>query len=1047
MTTLRQYLQEQGRPNEAYTVLDTEIRLFTNEDQKRASIQSFLSFCSGSDVESNWNVEGSARLLLAQSLHNLGSDDLSFEQLDLSQMLYHQAPVPERVNCLGLQIRLSRLKFNRCHSREKLARWIEFLEDESVKMDYPTTHSAILDAADVAANILQSDRDAEIRRKFWNLQNRAESLLEERRDLCTLYIYHSSADDVARLYGEEGAILKWHDDFHARYPHFDLPRLLIGGIRKRLAAYQHLKDLENSFRLVKQLDDCVRQGQEFWREASQDRNETTALQGPELLELDDVHFSGVSSVRDTNQPDVGEHWHSEWSDDLKIYYDENWHLGLNDEDLKLPPDGSSPFVTMKLGTNTLRANSVYVTLLRWLKQAFGSKVLSREELEQVLLPIEDQASGEDVSALLERSSPENLFVRFSKMSTTSWEKPLAILSDWLLNRSTHVETKRQYLIGYLQHERATTVLTPDSSVIESQRMLQLIPQLNKMAAVSFKACEPMYRNSLARAKKMILCRTLQTLQDSGLYDEASLPFCEILDLYERSLQDCRAAGDMKMETSTLREIAQLYYLPASKLRPLAFQKFFAVFDAAETVSQKLREGWNILAGRTKVEKSLLAVEDASYNDLTPMGVHLLCLYPESLREQRDGYLWYLIQRMKSRGFAWLMQDHALRARGQGMEASKEMTLLAANQFNDQFNHWSQLKPIATHCGADVVFVDWYDTLGGHGLPLCPILITSHNGDTPKVWFTQMNWKEIEGVIDKLLRSDQTDLVQQDANKLLQQLQPLIEPLARASQPGQTLVFCSIGKMHQIPLHALELNGEVLIRRNPIVYCSSFATLKASFESRKLSELQPEGNNPERQVPQKPWIASLFGQPPSENGKEALKSLGQKFNVDPHTDDAFTPLNFTSAIQSGSNMIHFHSHGNFQGHDPLGHSLIFDDDEQVTMGDVYDLSSACSYHATLLACGSGMSKTSVSNDVVGLVPAFLYSGAASTVSALWSFSDEDAALFTRYFYEAFDVGGRVNLAEALRRAVLRIMEVDGALYHWAPFVLTGYWMFEVGKVGG
>ena len=98
----------------------------------------------------------------------------------------------------------------------------------------------------------------------------------------------------------------------------------------------------------------------------------------------------------------------------------------------------------------------------------------------------------------------------------------------------------------------------------------------------------------------------------------------------------------------------------------------------------------------------------------------------------------------------------------------------------------------------------------------------------------------------------------------------------------------------------------------------------------------------------------------------------------------------------------------------------------------------------------MSKTSVSNDVIGLVPAFLYSGAASTISTLWNFSDEDAALFTQCFYEAFDealkgdLGGRVNLAKALQGAILRIMEVDNALYHWAPFVLNGYWMLKVGK---
>lgn len=149
------------------------------------------------------------------------------------------------------------------------------------------------------------------------------------------------------------------------------------------------------------------------------------------------------------------------------------------------------------------------------------------------------------------------------------------------------------------------------------------------------------------------------------------------------------------------------------------------------------------------------------------------------------------------------------------------------------------------------------------------------------------------------------------------------------------------------------------------------------------------------------------------------------------------------------LIHYHGHVTFDENDPTEHGLELQD-RRFTLRDIIDLAPLpnLSYHATLPGCGSGMSKTTVSNDVVGLVPAFLYAGAASTVSTLWPFDDEDASLYSTFFYEGLErptanvLGGRVDLARANQKAVLKIMDLKKELYHWAPFVLNGYWMMNV-----
>lgn len=255
-----------------------------------------------------------------------------------------------------------------------------------------------------------------------------------------------------------------------------------------------------------------------------------------------------------------------------------------------------------------------------------------------------------------------------------------------------------------------------------------------------------------------------------------------------------------------------------------------------------------------------------------------------------------------------------------------------------------------------------------------------------------------------------------------------------------VVFSAVGRLHRVPLHALRVGGEVLIRRNPVIYSSSMTVLNAVFQNRKAFE----------QKSLNPYKAAIFGDPPSQRGIEALGSTAKKFSIEPHTHDSFTVQRFETAMRDPSlSLIHYNGHVNFEENAPTDHGLMLQD-RRFTLRDVIDLAPLpnLSYHATLLGCGSGMSKTSVSNDVIGLVPAFLYAGAASTVSTLWRFHDDDASLYSTFSYEEFEwpitdaQGDRVDLARANQTAILKIMDLKPQLYHWAPFVLNGYWMMNV-----
>lgn len=1015
--------------------LGPEITLLANDGLASTSIKSFLDCCKAADTKNLWYLEGTARQLLSDSLRAAGLPDLASREANLSEQLFRQAPVPSQSNHKGIELAFSKIRSSEGNHGQKILEWIDFLNVEEFKRDLSNLQSALLEVADVTASILKLKKDPNAYTIFWNFQNQAESYLEQQRNLFKLYLYHSTADDVYRLYGEEGAILNWHNDFHAKYPQFNLPKILDGGYRRRKGIYERLKDWENIRRITEELQQCLNQDRYFWKEK---------LEGGIPREAE---MAGTNRVQNSTQLDRGKYWHSEWSDDLLYLdfdHDLSWNSHGGTEETDLPRDGSSPFLTRNLKTNTWGPNSTFATLIRWMQEALRTGDLSKESLKQVLRSCHGQQCRQEVDNLLSDISPQDLSRHFSTMSTSDWGPTFAILSVWLLEKCKHMETKRQYLLAYLQHMRSITVHSLEYKIIEVERMFDVLGKINDEAARSFRVCLPIYRNSLARARKMILNRNAE---ESGLCDENSDPVKEILQLYHESLKECRAAGDLRMEASTLGEIAQMYFMPASKMRPVALQCFFSTADVFEAALQRLREGWKVLPMRAKVEKLLLAVETDYKCDLTSMGIHLNWLISEASSDQKDLYIWFLIQRMKSRGFAWLMQDNATIVRERATQTIDNLRPIGANSLNS----CDQLKFMATSSGGDVVFVDWYSTLGGAGLPYNPILATSRNGSAPKIWSTTISWKEAEKVIEefKKLTEDKEDMKDKGTYKLLQRLQPLIEPLAQASKPGETLVFCPIGEMSRIPLHAIELDGQILIHRNPLVYCSSLAALKVTYEARKFCEYEREEQK--RQAKYLPWTTSFFGAPLRPESQESFQALAMRLSAHFYTKDSFTSSNFSNAIRNGTSLLHYHGHGHFQTSDPLSQYLDFSTNP-FTIGDAYDLAPApTSYHATLLACGSGATRASVSNEIVGLVPAFLYAGASSTVSALWPFEDEDAQMFSEVFYEEMGTlraggGGTVDLAKALRRAVLAIKGIRGELYSWAPFVLNGYWMLRVDGMG-
>ena len=184
-----------------------------------------------------------------------------------------------------------------------------------------------------------------------------------------------------------------------------------------------------------------------------------------------------------------------------------------------------------------------------------------------------------------------------------------------------------------------------------------------------------------------------------------------------------------------------------------------------------------------------------------------------------------------------------------VDALTELDLCLAAQSQEpaltEFVKWRQslaasfeeIQAIFQGCEQDVVLVDWYfcdwpeaDTIyiqiHRRGQWLLPCQINGFNALSLQSWLqTHVDIKQ-PFFMNKESRT-----------AALNELIGLVEPLASLTQAGETLVLCPFSKLHRISLHAIPITNNVaLIKRNPIVYCQSFAQLK-----RALGLPRPESN--------------------------------------------------------------------------------------------------------------------------------------------------------------------------------------------------------------
>ncbi|WP_425404305.1 CHAT domain-containing protein [Hwanghaeella sp.] len=247
--------------------------------------------------------------------------------------------------------------------------------------------------------------------------------------------------------------------------------------------------------------------------------------------------------------------------------------------------------------------------------------------------------------------------------------------------------------------------------------------------------------------------------------------------------------------------------------------------------------------------------------------------------------------------------------------------------------------------------------------------------------------------------------------------------------GKSLVVVPHGKLHYLPFAALFDGNTHLAERHALRVLPSASVLsyidRAPGGPTGMMALgNPALNDPALDLPGAEREAATISAEWGGSGGADLYLRGQ----------ATETVVKTGA--RGYGILHLASHGVFDGAEPLASRLLLAPDGQndgvLTVREIYDLSLSADL-VTLSACETGLGEIANGDDIIGLTRGFLYAGAGSIVSSLWTVSDASTEVLMKAFYRNLKT---LPKAEALRRAQLETAQAYPHPYHWSAFQLSG-----------
>ena len=277
-------------------------------------------------------------------------------------------------------------------------------------------------------------------------------------------------------------------------------------------------------------------------------------------------------------------------------------------------------------------------------------------------------------------------------------------------------------------------------------------------------------------------------------------------------------------------------------------------------------------------------------------------------------------------------------------------------------------------------------------------------------------------------------VAQNARAILQKLYGLLlAPLegdlaSGAGKAPSRLVIVPHGALHYLPFQALHDGAQYVLEKWQISYLPGASFLRYCFETGSGGEADgaaPKalavGHSQRTQLPytvqEAQAVAQMWQGTTLVEGEATRQAL--------------------MAAAGDVRLLHVAAHGDFRPDNPLFSGIALDDGWLTTL-DIFNLRLKASL-VTLSACQTGRNVVAGGDELLGLMRAFLYAGAASLLLTLWTVEDRSTARLMSLFYDRLREGQ--DKAAALQMAQRQFIveagdEAQAHPYYWAPFYLVG-----------
>lgn len=283
---------------------------------------------------------------------------------------------------------------------------------------------------------------------------------------------------------------------------------------------------------------------------------------------------------------------------------------------------------------------------------------------------------------------------------------------------------------------------------------------------------------------------------------------------------------------------------------------------------------------------------------------------------------------------------------------------------------------------------------------------------------------------------------------LQQLyQLLIQPINHLlpTDPETRVIFVPEGELFLVPFAALQnSDGEYLIEKHTILTAPSIQVLDFTHQRRNprigdnIKSALVVGNPT---MPTIPVSELLLGS--LENAEKEAKNIAKLLKTQPLTGSQATKVDIVKQMPNAS-LIHLATHGlldeikqlGIPGAIALAPPKENKYDGFLTSGEIVKMKLKAQL-VVLSACNTG--KGEITGDgIIGLSRSFIAAGVPSVVVSLWSVPDAPTADLMTEFYRQFMVSEGGDKAQALRKAMLKIMGKPQYRdpKNWAAFTLIG-----------